>query len=160
MKRRNILSLLLLVAFSVSSLFMSSFGATAELSSGLNGDVASDWISYGAEHIEGTRSISAVTGRFATTDTMELFDVGGTDLGIPFTYTYKNQEEEDVTELRILFGDTFSNEYLVGNWRSRVCYRTDSRHSREPTTNDGHSYGRYANRQRNLCLLHGRPRLG
>ena len=62
MKRRNILSLLLLVAFSVSSLFMSSFGATAELSSGLNGDVASDWISYGAEHIEGTRRISAVTG--------------------------------------------------------------------------------------------------
>ncbi len=120
MKRRNILSLLLLVAFSVSSLFMSSFGATAELSSGLNGDVASDWISYGAEHIEGTRRISAVTGRFATTDTMELFDVGGTDLGIPFTYTYKNQEEEDVTELRILFGDTFSNEYLVGNWRSNV----------------------------------------
>lgn len=61
-----------------------------------------------------------MTGRFATTDTMELFDVGGTDLGIPFTYTYKNQEEEDVTELRILFGDTFSNEYLVGNWRSNV----------------------------------------
>lgn len=53
MKRRNILSLLLLVAFSVSSLFMSSFGATAELSSGLNGDVASDWISYGAEPYRG-----------------------------------------------------------------------------------------------------------
>lgn len=97
-----------------------SFAANAEASSGLNGDVASGWITYNTEHIEGTRRISAVTGKWATTDTQTLFDVGGTDLGIPFTYRYTDTDGNEKEELRVLFGDTFSNEFLIGNWRSNV----------------------------------------
>ena len=95
MKKRKLVSVLVLLLVSVSLLFGQSAGAVAEVSSGVNGDVESDWVSYGTEHIEGTRRISAVTGRYATTNTQELFDVGGTDLGIPFTYTYKNEAEEE-----------------------------------------------------------------
>lgn len=125
MKKRKLVSVLVLLLVSVSLLFGQSAGAVAEVSSGVNGDVESDWVSYGTEHIEGTRRISAVTGRYATTNTQELFDVGGTDLGIPFTYTYKNEAEEEKTELRILFGDTFSTEYLQGVWRSNVMAITE-----------------------------------
>lgn len=118
MRKKNFISLAL--AFAIMGCSAAAINASAEASSGVNGDVVSDWISYGTEHIEGTRRIAAVTGRYATTDTMTLFDVGGTDLGIPFTYTYADGEGNEKTELRILFGDTFSNEYLIGNWRSNV----------------------------------------
>ncbi len=108
------------LAFVLAGCSAAAVNASAEASSGLGGDVVSDWISYDTEHIEGTRRIAAVTGRYATTNTLELFDVGGTDLGIPFTYTYTDGEGNETTELRILFGDTFSDEYLQGNWRSNV----------------------------------------
>ncbi len=123
MKKKKFAALAL--AFVLTGCSVAAISASAESSTGVGGDVVSDWISYDTEHIEGTRRIAAVTGRYATTNTMELFDVGGTDLGIPFTYTYGNETGEEKTELRILFGDTFSDEYLQGNWRSNVMAITE-----------------------------------
>lgn len=106
----------------------SALGLHTQVNAENNSPFLTDWITYNTDHIEKTRSIAGLTGDKATTDTTR-WGVGGTDLGIPFTYTYKDTQGNDKTELRFVFGDTFTR-LLTGNWRSNVmAISTDTDYS-------------------------------
>lgn len=70
-----------------------------------------------AEGIESVRNIGLITGENGFLNTMETFDVYGTDLGIPYY-------DEELKQLTFLFGDTYSAKNFSGNWRSNVAMYT------------------------------------
>lgn len=63
------------------------------------------------------RKVGSVTGEAGFTNTMERFNVYGTDLGIPYYDSYTGR-------LTCLFGDTYAAANFAGNWRSNVALYT------------------------------------
>lgn len=61
------------------------------------------------------RKVAQLTGEAGTRNTLEAFDVYGTDLGIPYY---------DGERLTFLFGDTYAAANFSGNWRSNVALYT------------------------------------
>ncbi len=63
------------------------------------------------------KRLGSITGEAGFTNTMERFNVYGTDLGIPYY-------DETTGRLTLLFGDTYSGSNFAGNWRSNVALYT------------------------------------
>ena len=63
------------------------------------------------------RRVGSITGTAGFTNTMEKFNVYGTDLGIPYY-------DETTGRLTLLFGDTYAAANFSGNWRSNVALYT------------------------------------
>lgn len=63
------------------------------------------------------KRVGSITGEQGFTNTMEKFNVFGTDLGIPYY-------DEATGRLTLLFGDTYSGSNFGGNWRSNVALYT------------------------------------
>lgn len=67
-----------------------------------------------SDSIEKIEFVGMLTGVNAYENTLEKWDIGGTDLGIPYY-------DEQRGQMYFLFGDTFSNNNGgSGNWRSQV----------------------------------------
>ena len=64
------------------------------------------------------RKVGQITGEAGFTNTMERFNVYGTDLGIPYY-------DETTGRLTLLFGDTYAAASFSGNWRSNVALYTE-----------------------------------
>ena len=64
------------------------------------------------------RKVGQITGEAGFTNTMEKFNVYGTDLGIPYY-------DETTGRLTLLFGDTYAAASFSGNWRSNVALYTE-----------------------------------
>lgn len=64
--------------------------------------------------IKSVKDLGLVTGTLAKPSTLDEYNIGGTDLGIPY---YDDSRDE----MYLLFGDTFSGiNNMVGDWRSQV----------------------------------------
>lgn len=75
------------------------------------------------------KKVGQITGQAGFTDTLEKFNVCGTDLGIPYY-------DETTGRLTLFFGDTYSAVNFSGNWRSNVAlYTTQTDYSAGITLN-------------------------
>ncbi len=63
------------------------------------------------------KKLGSVTGTAGFTNTMDQFNVYGTDLGIPYYDSYTGR-------LTFFFGDTYAGPNFSGNWRSNVALYT------------------------------------
>lgn len=70
-----------------------------------------------SDTLQYVKRVGFVTGESGFVNTMERFNVMGTDLGIPY-YDPENGR------LTLLFGDTYSGKNFSGNWRSNVALYT------------------------------------
>ena len=91
----------------------------------------------GATSIKSLSEVAWVTGKDAVTNTLSNYNIGSTDLGIPF-YDYENEK------MYIAFGDTYSGygeEVRQGNWRCNVIGVTT-----DLDASDGVSFDTFLNR--------------
>lgn len=73
-----------------------------------------EYILEDSQYIKSIREVSILTGKDSPNDTLAKYNVGGTDLGIPYY-------DESRQEMYFLFGDTFSSVNMIGDdWRSQT----------------------------------------
>ncbi len=73
-----------------------------------------EYILENSKYVKSIREVSILTGPDSENDTLRRFNIGGTDLGIPYY-------DESRKEMYFLFGDTFSSVNRIGDdWRSQA----------------------------------------
>lgn len=101
----------------------SGTSSASDSSGGVSGTALTEKYSW-SDYVENVKFVSYITGKNATTNTLDTYSVGGTDLGFPI-YNSKNNK------MYYVFGDTFLNpENQTGLWRSNVmAYGSDMDYS-------------------------------
>ncbi len=92
-------------------------GTTASTPAGNTWTIPADAYPNRSHDILYVRRVGSITGEAGFTNTMQKFNVYGTDLGIPYY-------DETTGRLTLLFGDTYSGANFYGNWRSNVALYT------------------------------------